>query len=290
MVLSGSSASFATPQFLASTSRGVWIIQSDNSVVSSSENLPSSNTRRNSQPSGPSPCSECGTPVGKYQRSPAVTSPTNVDPSKFNAVSRQLPLSISAHSSALCQWSSRMPPAVSRMFTPAISVEIGKSCTFTWRDQPPSWTRRCIMENELQNICGNPRSVGGGVKLFGLSAFSASFSGPGSLALALASPIRTFCGCCAFACCPAAKAAPATAIVVVPRSRRREKIPPTRLNPFGRPASSSSDMKISFADPLERVVVLGRSVGPGGATLRCIFYAEVTETDLSTMPGSGGPP
>jgi hypothetical protein len=49
-------------------------------------------------------------------------------------------------------------------------------------------------------------------------------------------------------------------------------------------------MKISFADPLERVVVLGRSVGPGGATLRCIFYAEVTKTDLSTMPGSGGPP
>ena len=70
-LLSGSSASFATPQFLVSTSRGVWIIQSDNSVVSSSENLPSSNTRRNSPPSGPSPCSECGTPVGKYQRSPA---------------------------------------------------------------------------------------------------------------------------------------------------------------------------------------------------------------------------
>jgi hypothetical protein len=64
------------------------------------------------------------------------------------------------------------------------------------------------------------------VKLFGLSAFSASFSGPGSLALALCSPIRTLCGCCALACCPAAKAAPATASVVVPRSRRREKIPP----------------------------------------------------------------
>jgi hypothetical protein len=27
----------------------------------------------------------------------------------------------------------------------------------------------------------------------------------------------------------------------VPRSRRREKIPPARLNPFGRPASSSSE-------------------------------------------------
>src|SRR5262249_16038888 len=50
MVLSGSSASLGTPQFLVSTSGGVWIIQSDNSVVSSSENRPSSNTNRNSQP------------------------------------------------------------------------------------------------------------------------------------------------------------------------------------------------------------------------------------------------
>jgi hypothetical protein len=43
-----------------------------------------------------------------------------------------------------------------------------------------------------------------------------------------------------------------------------------------------SDIKISLDDPLERPVVLGRSVGPGGATLRCNFYAEVTESDPST--------
>jgi hypothetical protein len=36
----------------------------------------------------------------------------------------------------------------------------------------------------------------------------------------------------------------------VPRSRRREKIPPASLDPRGRPATSLSDMKISFADPL----------------------------------------
>src|SRR6185437_11058803 len=105
--------------------------------------------------------------------------------------------------------------------------------------------RRCIRENELQNVCGTPRSVGGGVKLSGLSAFRASFSGPGLLALAIASAL---CGCWAFAGCPPAKAAPATASVVVPRSRRREKIPPARRNPLGRPARSLSDMKISFVD------------------------------------------
>jgi len=90
------------------------------------------------------------------------------------------------------------------------------------------------MENELQNDCGTPRSVGGGVKLFGLSAFSASFSGPGSLALALFSLTRMLCGCCALARRPPAKAAPATAIVVVPRSRRaRKSRPPGAIRSAG---------------------------------------------------------
>ena len=45
------------------------------------------------------------------------------------------------------------PPAVNRIFTAAMSLEIGKSSTVTCRDQPPSWMRRCADENELQNVC-----------------------------------------------------------------------------------------------------------------------------------------
>ena len=66
-----------TPKLAESTSWGVCAIQSVSSTVSYSEKAPSSNTSRNSHPSGPSPWIECGTPVGKYQRSPSVMSVTN---------------------------------------------------------------------------------------------------------------------------------------------------------------------------------------------------------------------
>ena len=48
------------------------------------------------------------------------------------------PASISAHSAARCQCSSRMPPASSRMFTPEIELAIWKSDWVTCRAQPPS--------------------------------------------------------------------------------------------------------------------------------------------------------
>ena len=127
-----------TPQFFASTSRGVCRVQSEINVVLPSENFPSSKTSRNSHPSGPNPCMECGTPVGKYHRSLGPTSEAKPFPSLSTAVIRAVPVSISAHSPASCQCSSRMPPAVSRIFTPAISFEIGKSSTVTCRDHPPS--------------------------------------------------------------------------------------------------------------------------------------------------------
>jgi hypothetical protein len=79
-------------------------------------------------------------------------------------VSRQWPDNIIDHSSAACQCSSRIPPALSFMFTPASSFEIGKSSTFTCRDQPPSWTRRCAVEKECQNSGTEPWSVDGGLK------------------------------------------------------------------------------------------------------------------------------
>jgi hypothetical protein len=39
---------------------------------------------------------------------------------------------------AVCQWSSRTPPAVSLMFTPAMDSDTGSSRTVTSRDHPPS--------------------------------------------------------------------------------------------------------------------------------------------------------
>ena len=56
---------------------------------------------------------------------------TKARPSSSSAVIRAFPLSMIAHSAAWCQCSSRIPPATRRMFTPAISLEIGKSSIVT---------------------------------------------------------------------------------------------------------------------------------------------------------------
>src|SRR4029077_890696 len=89
-----------------------------------------------------------------------------------------------AHSAAWCQCNSRMPPAVSRIFTPEMVFEIGKSACVTCRAQPPSWMRRGALLNEAQ-ICGMlPTSVAGGENAGGNCSLSAGFCGPGSGALA----------------------------------------------------------------------------------------------------------
>ena len=80
-------------------------------------------------------------PVGKYQSSSFFTSATKLFPSASIAVIRAVPYSMIAHSPAACQCSSRTPPAVSRMLTPAIALETGSSRTVTSRDQPPLKTR-----------------------------------------------------------------------------------------------------------------------------------------------------
>src|SRR5258707_14793980 len=70
-----------TPKFLdSSTSFSVCLNQSLSRKVLSSSNSPSSNTSRNSQPSGLRPRIECGTPDAKYQRSPTPTSSTKLCP------------------------------------------------------------------------------------------------------------------------------------------------------------------------------------------------------------------
>src|SRR5258708_36882751 len=68
--------SAGTPKFAERTSGGVCAIQSVTRSVLNSDALPLSKASRNSPPSGPRPCSECGSPGGKYQRAPVLTSAT----------------------------------------------------------------------------------------------------------------------------------------------------------------------------------------------------------------------
>ena len=116
--------SAGTPKLSARMSGCVCAIQSVKSSVLNSDALPSSKHRMNSQPSSPMPCSECGRPAGKYHRPPWCTSSTLARPFASMVVMRQEPAVTMAHSAKRCQCSSRMPPRVRRMLTPAISSEI----------------------------------------------------------------------------------------------------------------------------------------------------------------------
>src|SRR5580765_5434360 len=126
---------------------------------------------------------ECGIPVGKYHRSPSFTSATKLLPFASIAVIRALPYNMNAHSAAACQWSSRMPPAVSRISTPAIDLETGNSRTVTSRDHPPEWSRLCESEKGYLNTGTDPASVTGGATELGFCASRAALVGPGSLLL-----------------------------------------------------------------------------------------------------------
>src|SRR5271168_4267311 len=92
---------------------------------------------------------------------------------------RALPYSMMAHSASTCQCSSRTPPAVSRISTPAMVVEIGKSRTVTWRVQPPLSRRLREREKEYLNGFTLPLSVGGHHSESGFSAASGPFTWPG---------------------------------------------------------------------------------------------------------------
>src|SRR5580658_4140552 len=93
---------------------------------------------------------------------------------------RALPFSMMAHSASTCQWSSRTPPAVSRISTPAMVVEIGNSRAVTWRVQPPLSTRLRAREKEYLNGFTVPLSVDGDHSESGFSAARGRFCGPGS--------------------------------------------------------------------------------------------------------------
>src|SRR5229473_5437851 len=142
----------ATPKFFDRTAGGRCAIESLSNTVSDSEKSPSSNTSMNSAPSGSSPWIEWGTPLGKYHRSFFFTSATKLLPPASMAVIRAVPYSMIAHSPAVCQCSSRTPPAVSLIFTPAIDFETGNSRTVTSRDHPPSYTRLLAREKGYLNV------------------------------------------------------------------------------------------------------------------------------------------
>src|SRR3984885_3122058 len=88
---------------------------------------------------------------------------------------------MNAHSAAACQCNSRMAPVSSRMFTPAMSLEMGRSRTVTCLAQPPLETLLWPRENEYLKTFTSPASVGGGLNESGFSAMSDGFFGSGSL-------------------------------------------------------------------------------------------------------------
>src|SRR5712671_4656390 len=102
-----------------------------------------------------------------------------------------------AHSPAVCQCSSRTPPAVSLMFTPAIDFDTGNSRAVTSRDHPPSYARLFARENGYLKVGTKLlESVPGGHAESEFCASSDGFVGPGSVALL---SLRAFWLSCAIA-------------------------------------------------------------------------------------------
>src|SRR5271154_1268253 len=131
---------------------------------------------------------------------------------------------MNAHSAAVCQWSSRTPPAVSLMFTPAMDLEIAISRMVTSRDHPPFCIRLWPKAKGYLNVCTPPASVGGGSPPAVFCASSMGFVGPGSLLLRSASDFADpSCGTrFAIEFTPAAASAPE----LTSKNPRRENFPP----------------------------------------------------------------
>src|SRR6185312_13179277 len=96
----------------------------------------------------------------------------------------------------VCQCSSRIPPAVNGMFTPAIDFETGSSRTVTSRDHPPSKVRRLESEKGYLKVGTPPESVRGGTLTSGFALSRDLSVGPGSVMCVLR-PVDTFSDDCA---------------------------------------------------------------------------------------------
>src|ERR1700730_727125 len=119
-----------------------------------------------------------------------------------------------AHSAAWCQCNSLMPPAVNRMLTPVIVLEIAKSSCVTWRAQPPFCTRFGALLKEAQSIGMPPTSVAGGNCAEGNCLASASLCGPGSLRFP--GPLALIAPCGGWAGLPNDAARAALAVMTAP--------------------------------------------------------------------------
>src|SRR6266404_291155 len=97
-----------------------------------------------------------------------------------------------AHSAAVCQCSSRIPPAFSLMLTPAIVFETGSSRTVTSLDHPPANTRLFERENGYLQVGTPPASDTRGMLVSVLALSRALSVGPGSVRVA-ALPVLTPC-------------------------------------------------------------------------------------------------
>src|SRR6266550_2816980 len=107
---------------------------------------------------------------------------------------RHDPYVMNAHSAKTCQCSSRTPPAISRMLTPAMVSEIWKSACVTCRAQPPFWIRFGALLNDAQNCGRSPTSVAGGDDAAGNWSASTGLCGPGSVTLAGFAALTAPCG------------------------------------------------------------------------------------------------
>src|SRR5580658_768575 len=121
---------------------------------------------------------ECGTPGGNNHRSPAPTSETKLFPCASTAVIRAFPYNMIAHSDETCQCSSRTPPAVRRISTPAIVFEMGNSRAVTCRVHPP--LSILFLANPKGYLNGGtvPESVSVAHTALGFSASNGGFCGP----------------------------------------------------------------------------------------------------------------
>src|SRR5882762_564936 len=125
-----------------------------------------------------------------------------------------------AHSPAVCQCSSRTPPAVSLIFTPAMDFETGSSRTVTSRDHPPSYVRLFAKENGYLNVGTKLlESVLGGHAESWFCPSRVAFVGPGSVALR---PVRGRLSCARAPLTATLPAATARAAEPIPRNPRRD--------------------------------------------------------------------
>src|SRR6201987_2361304 len=115
-------------------------------------------------------------------------------PQPARTVMRHVPYVTYAHSANSCQCSSRIPPEVSRMLTPAIVSEIWKSNWVTCRAQPPFWIRFAALLNDAQNCCRSFVEVAGGDTAAGNWSAIAGYCGPGSVKLAGFCALTAPCG------------------------------------------------------------------------------------------------